>query len=871
MKRPHHILPIGLTALALILTGCNTGSSDGEASEHLSRAKVYADQGQYRSATLEIRNAIQVAPGNVEHILELARLYNEMGAHAPASDLLAPWQAEYGEAVALELASSYLSQNKHISAREALALAQPDTPEEEIRKAYLEAEVLRQSGKLDQAVQSYRAILNENPKHQDATAGLAKALIESNQALAALELLQQWREANGDTSELLYLQGLAHYRLNELENATNTLTDGLAALPTSDVFLPVRRQTLSLLSRALTEQGKFTQAQAYNQILAENSNTELRKSTEVALDAISSGDLTTARTTLEDLVQQNPDNELIAMLLGAVNLQQGNLSEGEALLAENLDAETTPTPFIRLATMAQIDKGKRDHALATLERSLLARPTDVELLAMHGILALTLPEKANEGIVSLNKALQIDNERVRLRMALAQYYAQHGQTEQALGQLRSAFAQKPTDWPVTNYYVALLLNNNLTSEAEEVRNTLASDHSEEPYGNVLAGMIDHRLGNTDQALSRLKTQVQKTPEWAPPHLAMASIHQSKGDRQATIASLLEAAKRNTASIGPLEQAGKLYAAQHKPDEVVDWLAKVGSDTPTLAPQAAALAAQIRVQQGRPQEARDILAGHLDSQSRFVERAHLQLLSAEAQQAARQQNWEAARAKAAEIISLQPDNVNSHLLLSRIEISAGAYSDATQLLADVEDKFGLTPPVALTRALLIRQSDSDTAAFEYLLSQWNTNPQPLLAPELIRLAQVTGAGDARQLATQWTEQAPNQGPAWATLAGVVLNQGDESAAIEHYQQALRYQPNNLTALNNLAWLLKDDRPSEALTYSSRAYQLQPNSPAVMDTHGWVLYLNGQKGDALTLLRQANKMAPDNTEIADHLKTVEAQSQ
>ena len=43
---------------------------------------------------------------------------------------------------------------------------------------------------------------------------------------------------------------------------------------------------------------------------------------------------------------------------------------------------------------------------------------------------------------------------------------------------------------------------------------------------------------------------------------------------------------------------------------------------------------------------------------------------------------------------------------------------------------------------------------------------------------------------------------------------------------------------------------------------------MDTYGWFLYKNDRADEAVTVLREAVKLAPDNAEIAEHLKEAES---
>jgi len=113
-----------LTVSALLLplplmTACSNDNSAGssEATSHIERAETYADQRQYRSALLEIRNAIKADPDNVSHVIRLAELYLSIGANREASDLLEPWLEDQPQEVALLLARAYVSRGKHLSAQ----------------------------------------------------------------------------------------------------------------------------------------------------------------------------------------------------------------------------------------------------------------------------------------------------------------------------------------------------------------------------------------------------------------------------------------------------------------------------------------------------------------------------------------------------------------------------------------------------------------------------------------------------------------------------------------------------------------------------------------------------------------------------------
>ena len=77
-----------------------------------------------------------------------------------------------------------------------------------------------------------------------------------------------------------------------------------------------------------------------------------------------------------------------------------------------------------------------------------------------------------------------------------------------------------------------------------------------------------------------------------------------------------------------------------------------------------------------------------------------------------------------------------------------------------------------------------------------------------------------------------------------------------------------ALNNLGWIYFEKDNDKALPTLKRAYELAPESPAILDSYGWVLVKKGKVQEGLVHLKKANKIDPSIQEIADHLKEAEA---
>lgn len=113
-------------------------------------------------------------------------------------------------------------------------------------------------------------------------------------------------------------------------------------------------------------------------------------------------------------------------------------------------------------------------------------------------------------------------------------------------------------------------------------------------------------------------------------------------------------------------------------------------------------------------------------------------------------------------------------------------------------------------------------------------------------------DVDSLLAQAVAAEPRLTAARLRLASRAEAAGEVGKAAEEYRQILAYEPNNIVALNNLAFDLADKQHSarEALPLAERAYQLAP-SPEIADTLAWVNHLLGDDQAALRLLEEATR--------------------
>ena len=111
--------------------------------------------------------------------------------------------------------------------------------------------------------------------------------------------------------------------------------------------------------------------------------------------------------------------------------------------------------------------------------------------------------------------------------------------------------------------------------------------------------------------------------------------------------------------------------------------------------------------------------------------------------------------------------------------------------------------------------------------------------------------------------------YAAIAFVAWEQNDTEKCLSYYQKSLEKDPDNVSSLNGLGYVLacSDKDLTKALSLCKQAVKSSPKSAACLDSLGWVYYKLGLYEDALKYLSQAEKIDTQNTLIAKHIQTVQ----
>lgn len=90
---------------------------------------------------------------------------------------------------------------------------------------------------------------------------------------------------------------------------------------------------------------------------------------------------------------------------------------------------------------------------------------------------------------------------------------------------------------------------------------------------------------------------------------------------------------------------------------------------------------------------------------------------------------------------------------------------------------------------------------------------------------------------------------------------DSLLFDAYEKVLKMDKNNVSALNNYAYYLaeREKNLDQALSMSSQAIKISPNTDFILDTHAWVLYKKGEYQKAEQYILKAIKSSTEEKSI------------
>jgi putative PEP-CTERM system TPR-repeat lipoprotein len=339
--------------------------------------------------------------------------------------------------------------------------------------------------------------------------------------------------------------------------------------------------------------------------------------------------------------------------------------------------------------------------------------------------------------------------------------------------------------------------------------------------------------------------------------ALAMLAERAKQRPEAAQWLEKAAAVDATALPPAMRLASFYLQTGQAAKAVEHLRKV---LVVHAAEPAVLEAM-----GRAQQASGDLAGAIETFGKLASAApkspqpQLYLAAVQIQN----KNMAAAQASVKKALSLAPDFVPAHLMQADLALAQNKPDDALAVLRALQKAQPKLAAGFLAEGELQMRLGKPAQAIAPYQQAFNLAPQPQVMVKLANALRAAGrASEADAQVATWRKAHPEEplGLLYTAEQNIVAKQ--YKAAIGQLESVLAKMPDNVLALNNLAWSYQQEKDQRALATAEKAYQLAGDNPTIMDTLGWILVERNQLDRALPLLQKAVTLSPQAGDIRFH---------
>jgi putative PEP-CTERM system TPR-repeat lipoprotein len=870
-----------LSFILLALVSC--GDAD-TVEDYLARAQTAITNADYASASIELKNALRLQPDSSQARWLLGKTYlalNDMPSAgkelqralelggpvedikpALAEALLAQGEYKQVQDISLDgLSAANLSRLLAMQAQAALAqgdnwnaeelidralLATPESAQAFLAKAQLQAmksdaegasatldKLLTLDPSNDQGWSLRGDLLSAKEDYKGALAAYSKAveLRDTNyptlfkRALMNLQLAE-YQAAQVDADALLsatknspqanYIQGLLHYQAERFSAAIASLTEAE----------PIYQQyplALFFLSAANLKEG----------------HDDLASSQAERFYAIAPGSIQGRK------------------LLASIRLKQGNFNAVQSLLQPVLDSAPDDIDALNLMSNALLRSGRMDEAVQMLTRVAQLQPDSAPAQIRLGA-GLLLGGKGDAAMQHMETALELDPQYQLADIMLVTSYLQKGDIPKAIAAAQAFKSRHPQEVMASNLLGKVYLDagdkQKATAAFEE---TLALDAADPAANHYLAQMALAENKDIAGARRRYETALAGHPDSTATLMQLALLDVREMNKPALVAHLEQARKVDPAALPPRLMLARYYLAENKPEQVAPLFTDLDAQQQQSADVLPLLAmAQLSMRDSTA--AQYTLEQLLKATPETAAIRHAMAMAAAGTGDEARAIKELQRA-----IALDENFTLSRIALAKMVLGQNDHAEFEKQLKKLVELEPENPDVVLLQAAAAQIKGDSGAAITLAEKAYTLLPSTNTLLALANYEEMSGnlQGAQRHYA-DWLVKNQNDSVVRMAYAGNLLLSAQEDQAVAQYTEVLKIDPKNALALNNIAWLIKEKNPTQALEYSRQAAGIAPDSAEILDTLAVIEYLNKDYRRAQRTIERALEMLPDNPSLIYH---------
>lgn len=504
---------------------------------------------------------------------------------------------------------------------------------------------------------------------------------------------------------------------------------------------------------------------------------------------------------------------------------------GEELLKKKIENNPKQGPFLLQLALHYLMTNRKPEMSATLARLTSDPKTypDGHLLAGDFYLRI---RDLNDALQQYDLGQKEDGKNKRTyQKRMVEVLGTEGKHDQATKIVDSLLKQDPKDGDVIAMHATLLLQTADPKQIKTVIGELQPLVSKTPKNVALqynlgrAYMAASESQNLDQARIHFQEALKIEPRYTPARMAMGELQLARGENASAVQTaegILQSDPTNLPAhlmrTNGLMRMGELQKAREEINTELKLYPKSNDAVFELG--------QLDfIEKNYKQAEAEFRALMLANDSRGLPGV-MECKVAQSQ-------WDEAIQLAQSQIKQSPDRADYRLSLAKIYFRAGKFADSSSQYQMLIDK---NPKVS---ELYVRMGEAKE----------NGND-------------TNGAIEAFKKAK---EIDPSNYLPVLELALLYNRSGRDEEARKTYEEVIKLQPDNVEALNNLAYIKADNGVDldQALAYAQRAQQKRPNDPNVIDTLALIYIHKNLTDDSLRMLRDLVSKTPANPTFHLHL--------
>jgi tetratricopeptide (TPR) repeat protein len=481
--------------------------------------------------------------------------------------------------------------------------------------------------------------------------------------------------------------------------------------------------------------------------------------------------------------------------------------------------------------------------------------------------SLAAQGKLSDAVAAAQEALRLSGGRDHAAaFLLATLYYDLGRLPEAEQLVDALVPTRPGDRALLVIQGLVKLDLGNFEDAEPALTKAAEGDASLPWARLGGAVLLRARGRVDEAETALEKLVSDKPDWTLAQFQLGVTRLAKNQPQSALMAFGAAESSAGRSLEVRLRTARVLLTVNQPSLAIDRARPLLQTS--VGPAARALIVQAELSRNAPDRAERVLRDAVDATPKdaiarlqlgrfYLDRGRARDAVAQFDAAAR------ARPDAPEPLAAKAD---AHLALGEPAEAVRAGEQVITLrphdahsylvLGSVFERLGRTADALATYQRLLEKAPNHLGVVR------------AMAAVFAREGRTT---DAVKLLSEAAAAHPRSPLPLVDIAQISERTGNLPAAVAAYRNALLRAPDDVSLLNNLAYLLAKNRTtlSEAEVLAERAHHKRPRNGAIADTLGWILYQQRSLDRASRLLEQAASALPANPEVQYHLAVVYAE--